>query len=72
MEVENEDKFRKVKKSCREDRKIEDRRTFRRQKRYLNAQVGRKLEDRKERSKIEKRKEVQTTLDASIQDRLRR
>lgn len=40
MEVENEDKFRKVKKSCREDRKIEDRRIFRRQKRYLNT--GRK------------------------------
>ena len=43
----NEDKFRKVKKSCREDRKIEDRRIIRRQKRYLNTQVGRKLEDTK-------------------------
>lgn len=71
MEVENEDKFRKVKKSCREDRKIEDRRIIRRQKRYLSTQVGRKLEDRK-KSKIERQKEVQTTLDASIQDRQRR
>lgn len=67
----NEDKFRKVKKSCREDRKIEDRRIIRRQKRYLSTQVGRKLEDRK-KSKIERQKEVQTTLDASIQDRQRR
>lgn len=52
----NEDKFRKVKKSCREDRKIEDRRIIRRQKRYLNTQVGRKLEDRKEARQKDKRK----------------
>lgn len=59
-----------MKKICREDRKIEDKASLE-DKRYLNAQVGsrRKLEDR---SKIEKQKEVQTTLDASIQDRQRR
>lgn len=69
MEVKNEeDTGRKVEKIGKQKTKH----LQKTEKVYINSQVGsrRKLEDR--RSEIGKQKEVQTTLDASIQDRQRR